>query len=280
MPDCVPTFLRSVSEAFRLEAPIYEFGYGPSVDWLGGTATGSGLAGGLPEGSCLACEDVGADQIDRLEDLTRLPFSDATARTVVAVAVLEHVFEPRKAVEEMVRILAPGGILVLCSQSNGPSPALAERYWRPTPQAVQRLLAGMEATLVGWQGGDESPHTLFGIAAKPPIADAFLASVNHFLDHFQSRLRDRAAEACWWRRLKRRLMGWMRDDAARDRRPQRRAAARESPASERRKAPAANRHFYTAQFVLHLPACEQLTHQLLAGCLPRENTGSRLDARG
>ena len=35
MPESVRTFLESVAEAFRLEGPIYEFGYGPTVDWFG-----------------------------------------------------------------------------------------------------------------------------------------------------------------------------------------------------------------------------------------------------
>ena len=259
MPESVRTFLESVAEAFRLEGPIYEFGYGPTVDWFG-TASEPGPS---------AHGDAGADdpepvEIGRLEDLVELPFPDGTAGAVVAAGALEHVFEPSKAVEEMARILAPGGLLVVCcSQSNEPSRQPADRYWHPTPQAIQRLLADFEATLVGWQGGSESPHSVFGIASKSPTADAFLAGVNHFLDHFQSRMRHAAAQMRWWRRLRQRLFGWARD-------------ARNGAAGRRMTFPEARR-FYHAQCVLHLPASERLKHRLLAGCLPGENTGSRFD---
>ena len=274
MPESVRAFLESVSEAFRLEGPIYQFGYGPSVGWHGGPPPESGL----PEHGSPGCEGSEPAEIDRLEDLVELPFSDNSARTVIAAGALEHVFEPGKAVEEMVRILAPGGTLVVCcSQSNGPSPHGADRYWHPTPQAIQRLLAGLEATLIGWQGGEDSPHTLFGVASKSPVTDTFLTGVNHFLDHFQGRLSHAAAQARWWRRLKHRLTGWARNNAPQDTPLRRSTPAPWDQAAGRRKTSSSARHFYTAQFVLHLPVCEQLRHRLLASCLPGENTGSRLD---
>ncbi len=271
MPESVRTFLESVSEAFRLESPIYEFGYGPTVDWFPAAPEHG------PE------EPAGRDEpepveIGRLEDLVELPFSDGIARTVVAAGALEHVFEPRGAVEEMTRILAPGGLLVLCcSQSSEASRHLADRYWHPTPQAIQRLLAEFEATLVGWQGVSQSPHSVFGLASKRPAADAFLAGVNYFLDRFQGRLRHAAAQNRWWRRLRRRLTGWARPGwkpATSSHRSTPKAA--DAP-PQRRMGFAEARRFYHAQFVLHLPACERLKHRLLAGCLPEEHVGSRFD---
>ncbi len=276
MPEPVRTFLESVSEAFRLEGPMYEFGYGPTVDWHVAPTPESGL----PEHGGPGCEDSEPAEIERLEDLVELPFADGSARTVIAAGALEHVFEPGRAVDEMVRILAPGGTLVVCcSQSSGRSPHGSERYWHPTPQAIERLMAGLEATLVGWQGGDDSPHTLFGVASKSPAADTFLAGVNHFLDHFQRRLSHAAAQTRWWRRLKRRLTGWARNDAPRDGRQRRSTPALGDQAAGWRNTSSPARHFYTAQFVLHLPPSLHLKHRLLASCLPAQNTGSRLDTR-
>jgi SAM-dependent methyltransferase len=242
MHEPVRTFLQSVSEAFRLEGPLYEFGYGPGAASWAGCLPQSSAAG---QGGLGPAEGEPAE-IDRLEDLARLPFSDAAARTVIAVNVLEHVFEPRRAAEEIVRILAPGGILVLCSQTGVRAAGPPEHYWRPTPRAVQRLLTDLEATLIGWQGADALPHTLFGIAAKSPVPATFLSGVNRFLDRFQKRLAA-AARTGWWQRLRRLVTGRRRRD------------------------------FYKAQFVLHLPVREEFKHRLLAQCVPEGSTGTRLD---
>lgn len=276
MPEPVLTFLQSVSEAFRLEGPMYEFGYGPTVDWHVAPTPESGLSESGGSGS----EESGLPEIERLEDLVELPFADGSARTVIAAGALERVFEPGKAVEEMVRILAPGGTLVVCcSRCNGRSPHGCERYWHPTPQAVERLLAGLAATLVGWQGGDDSPHTLFAVASKSPVADAFLDGVNHFLDHFPRRLSHDAARTRWWQRLKRRLLGRARDKAPRDERERRSGPTLGDQRGGGRNTSARARPFYTAQFVLHLPPSQHFKHRLLASCLPAQNTGSRWDTR-
>jgi len=276
MPEPVRTFLQSVSESFRLEGPMYEFGYGPTTRWhLAPTARRDVAEHGGPGG-----DEPKPAEIQRLEDLVDLPFADGSARTVIAAGALEHVFEPGRAVEEMVRILAPGGILVVCcSRCSGRSPDAWERYWHPTPQAVERLMGGLAATLVGWQGGDDSAHTLFGVASKSPVADTFLAGVNRFLDRFQQRLRHDAAQTRWWRRLKRRLAGWARHDASPAARQRRVAPAGGDRAAGWRRTSSSARRFYAAQFVLHLPPSQHLKHRLLASCLPPQNTGSRLDTR-
>lgn len=46
-------------------------------------------------------------------DVTRLPFTDGCAQVVVAGEVLEHVAEPAVLLAEAVRVLRPGGTLVL-----------------------------------------------------------------------------------------------------------------------------------------------------------------------
>ena len=273
MHEHVSAFIESVSEAFRLEGPIYEFGYAASADSAGGPTVESGF----PRKGYLACQEGEPAQIDRLEDLVRLPFPDGAARTVISVNTLEHVFEPRRAVEEMVRILAPGGVLLISSASSAQLPERPHCYWQPTPGAIQRLLAGFDATLVGWQGADPCTHTLFGIAAKPPVAETFVAGVGRFLDRFQKRLSEATGQLSWWQKLSRLLMGCVSAKAKGSRQPTRgKLAGRSQPINRRRPSPVAG-DFHEAQFVLHLPVPEQLKHQLLASCLPEEDTGTRLD---
>jgi len=275
MQEHVCAFIQSVSEAFQLQGPICEFGYSPGVDPSGGAT----LEGSFPEKGYLASQECEPAEIDRLEDLVRLPFPNGAVRTVISINTLEHVFEPRRAMEEMIRILAPGGLLIISSASAAESRARPDCYWQPTPHAIQRLLAGLQTTLIGWQGANPCAHTLFGIASKPPVAETFLASVNRFLDGFQRRLDEAGSQSGWWQRLKRLLTDWSRDSGEENPGLLHRKLARQGQAPEKRKrcAPRLPRDFYNAQFVLHLPAAGQFKHQLLAGCLPKESTGSRLD---
>jgi len=50
---------------------------------------------------------------------TKLPFADASFDRVLAIQVLEHVFEPITAAEEMYRCLRPGGELVILVPQSG-----------------------------------------------------------------------------------------------------------------------------------------------------------------
>jgi SAM-dependent methyltransferase len=57
-------------------------------------------------------------------DAAALPFPDATFDAVCCFAALYFIAEPLKAIDEMVRVLAPGGrIALLASVSRGPVPA-------------------------------------------------------------------------------------------------------------------------------------------------------------
>lgn len=46
---------------------------------------------------------------DFVEDIHRLTFPDSSQDAVICMAVLEHVYDPKRAAEEIVRVLKPGG---------------------------------------------------------------------------------------------------------------------------------------------------------------------------
>src|SRR5262249_25604471 len=88
----------------------------------------------------LACADAAA-----------LPFRDGTFASVLVRDVLHHVPEPRRTAAEAVRVLAPGGTLVVL-EPNGRNPLIAlqarlvaaeARLREFTPASVQALLAGL-----------------------------------------------------------------------------------------------------------------------------------------
>lgn len=47
-----------------------------------------------------------------IEDASRLPFKDASFALVLCLEVLEHLFQPQSAVQEILRVLQPGGVLI------------------------------------------------------------------------------------------------------------------------------------------------------------------------
>ncbi len=245
--ESIRTFIESAAEAFQLQGPVYEFSFSPKED----AAVVAELLAGI-DAPQYAIEPDETVQIERLEDLVRLPFPDGSARTVVCVNALEHAFEPQRAVAEMIRMLAPGGMLLICSPVAGPLAQQPDQYWHLTPQAVQRLLTGLEGTLVGWQGSDQSPHTVFGLGCKPPVAADFFRGTRPFLDFFQQRLDEAAAKVSRRCRLWRLLTGWAQS------------------AAERR----CRQDFHKSQFVVDLPAGRHLKHHLLESCLPTGQTGT------
>jgi hypothetical protein len=155
----------------------------------------------------------------------------------------------------MIRILAPGGVLVISAAADSPPSHQPIDYWRMTPRAMQRMLVGLTNTLVGWQGADELPHVVYGIGCKPPVSGPFLRGAGRFLDSFQRQLDELAGRVGWREKLKRRLFGWT-----------------QTPQQRRRQD-----DYYKAQFVVDLPMGQQLKHDLIYACFPDETTGTRMD---
>ena len=83
--------------------------------------------------SATAVEQARAHGLEALvvQDAAELPFEDDAFAGVLAVEVLEHVFEPQRAVREVYRILKPGGVLFVSL------PNVA--YWR---RRMELLLLG------------------------------------------------------------------------------------------------------------------------------------------
>ena len=251
MYEHIHAFVQTAAEAFKPRGPVYEFTYCPGVD----PGRGATLRDCFPETGYIGCELGDAARIDRLASLDRLPFPDGAAQTVICTGALEHVFEPRRVVDEMARILAPGGVLLLSAQVESSPSTGIDNYWRLTPHSVQRLLGSLEATLVAWQGHEQSPHTVYGIGCKGSPDGPFIRGLHRLMEAFPQRLERLEAEAGWRWRLRRLLVGWAQDKYHRRR----------------------LRDFYKVQFVAHLPTAAPLSQALLSGGPSEEPTGTRLD---
>ena len=235
----------SLAETFDLGPPVYEFGFCPVAPH------GKSPAGRQTSSAINIDQSAGTD---RLDDLAKLPFADASARTVICRGALEHAFEPRRAMAEMQRILKPGGVLFVSVPGNR-SLSGGNHFWHFTPQALQQLMQPFEAAVLGWQGPDEQPHTVFAVACKGPVGAAFLRGLNLFPQRCQRRLDARATRIGWIRKLKQAMVAWAF-----------------SPSERRRFA-----DHYRARFAIHMPVGKLSKRELLESCLGETKLGTCLD---
>ncbi len=204
MRDNVREFVRMAAQAFDLRAPVYEFG----SYQVPGCGTKADLRSFFHAKRYVGCDMRHGPGVDRVEDLGRLTLPDGHAGTIICVDTLEHVFEVKQAVNEMIRVLAPGGMLLVTAPLDFRIHFHPSDYWRLTPACLERLLAPLGVTLVGSQGVESYPHTVFGIGAKTPVSDGFGECAHRFMTGFQVWL-ERAQRAIGWpERVKRGLRAW------------------------------------------------------------------------
>ncbi len=94
-------------------------------------------------------------QLDAIADLTALPFLAGTFDAAVNIVTLEHVREPARALEEIARVLEPGGKLLLVVPHEWEVHQAPHDYFRYTRCGITYLLeqAGMEAVSLQPVGG-------------------------------------------------------------------------------------------------------------------------------
>lgn len=239
MQPQVHAFVATAAESFEFRSPVYEFSYCP----------------GLTERSNGNSHATDEAELDRLEQLEYLPFPDGAAQTVLSIDAIEHASNPQQAANELIRLLAPGGMLLIASTAEASPPATG-RHRQSAPGAIERLMCSLDATLIGWQGAEQSPHTVFGIGFKAPSPERFLGNANQFMRWLHDRM-TAASRAGWWHRLCQL------------------AAALASSREERMRI----RDFYKTQFMVHAPIRAESRHDVLSACLPDQPTGSRLDLK-
>lgn len=103
----------------------------------------------------LAQAGLGGQVELRQGNLLGLPFEDANFDYVSCWGVLMHIPEVERALEELVRVLRPGGRLVL-AENNADS--LHVRLWEPTLRSLKRLLGRQSPRLDQNERGREEWH--------------------------------------------------------------------------------------------------------------------------
>jgi SAM-dependent methyltransferase len=125
---------------------------------------------------------IGADLrkgpgVDIILDLHNVDLPSQSVGSVLILDTLEHVEYPRRALEEVQRILKPGGILIMSSVMDYPIHDSPSDYWRFTPGGFQSLLKDFATSIVGYAGNREFPHTVVGVGFKGNLSNTM---VNEF----------------------------------------------------------------------------------------------------
>ena len=119
--------------------------------------------------------------VDIVADAHALSFRDGSFEVVLATEVLEHLQEPQKAVDEMFRVLKPGGTLLLTTRFLFPLHDAPHDYFRYTRYGLEYLLRQMfgnepldprqfrgrqsQASGIAWSVADEIEHVVCSVHA-------------------------------------------------------------------------------------------------------------------
>ncbi len=164
-------FCRLVAESFDCPSPVYEFG----AFQVEGQEHIADLRGLFPSTPYVGCDMRPGKGVDRVEDVTALSLPDSSAGTVLCIETFEHVFEVRRAFDEVFRVLKPGGVFILTSPLNFRIHGYPDDYWRFTPNCLRRMLQPYGGRVVGGQGHAAFPHTVMSLALKGPEPADFQA---------------------------------------------------------------------------------------------------------
>ncbi len=165
MKPTVLEFARDVAESFPIASPLVEIG-ARAAEGQEEVADVRRIFGAEVH---IGCDIRPGPGVDRIEDVHHLGFPDASAGTVVALETLEHVADPIRAVQEMHRILRPGGVLAISSLMFFPIHEHPADYWRFTPQGFELLLEPFESRVVVAQGYELLPEGIYGVGVKGPF---------------------------------------------------------------------------------------------------------------
>ena len=183
MRDGALRFARDVAENFPVAEPLVEIG-ARAADGQEDIANLRPLFGASEH---IGCDIQAGPGVDRIEDVHGLTFDDESVGTIICLETLEHVADPIRAVQEMHRVLRPGGILAISSVMFFPIHEHPWDYWRFTPEGFERLLEPFENSLVLAHGYRYLPEGVYGVGVKgpePKLKDEQLPRTRALADHW------------------------------------------------------------------------------------------------
>ena len=201
MRDHNKAFCDLVARTFDCPGPIFEFG----SYQVEGQVEYADLRKLFSGKEYVGCDMRPGPGVDRVEDVSAIKLPDASAGTVLCIETFEHVFEVRRAFDEVYRILKPGGLFVITSPLNFRIHGYPDDYWRMTPNCLRRMLAPYDARLTGYQGYHKFPHSVMGLAFKSPAPRDFSTRADELVLAYRSWLRETESSLPLAEKLRR---GW------------------------------------------------------------------------
>jgi SAM-dependent methyltransferase len=102
--------------------------------------------------------------VDQLQDLRQLGLRDGSVGTALLLDTIEHVEDPRQAMAELRRCIAPEGLLLLTTHFFFPIHQHPADYWRFTADGVDSLLKEFPFRYAAEGGLRLFPHSVVGLA--------------------------------------------------------------------------------------------------------------------
>ena len=99
--------------------------------------------------------------VDVAADAERLPFRDGIFQRVECDAVLEHVRDPVRVMEEIERVTAPGGYVHLVTPFCHPFHEYPKDYRRFTPDGLREMAGKLDMVAAGWRTGPTATMLVF-----------------------------------------------------------------------------------------------------------------------
>ena len=201
MRDHNKAFCRLVAETFDCPAPVYEFG-SYQVEGQEGYTNLRGMFAGK---SFVGCDMRAGPGVDRIEDVSAISLPSNSAGTVLCIETFEHVFEVRRAFDEVFRILKPGGLFLITTPLNFRIHAYPDDYWRMTPSCLKRMMSPYEGRIIGAQGHSPFPHSVMALGVKTPAPVDFDERARSLIAGYQSYMVEAGAGLPLRAKLRRRL---------------------------------------------------------------------------
>ena len=162
MRPLVREFAELAATTLPIPEPVYEFG----AFQVEGQEDLINVRELFPGKEYYGCDMRPGKGVDKILNLHHIDIPDDSVGTVLLFDTIEHVEYPHKALNEVFRILKPGGICIVAAPMYFPIHNHPYDYWRFTPEAFRSLLKPFEQVFVGQAGKEDFPHTVVGIAKK------------------------------------------------------------------------------------------------------------------
>ncbi|MEI6634262.1 MAG: methyltransferase domain-containing protein [Chlamydiota bacterium] len=183
MRKAIREFVSIVAASLPVPDPIYEFG---SL-LLPGQGEIADLRLLFPGRAYVGVDMRKGPGVDRVLDLHDIALPGESVGTALCLDTLEHVEFPHRAMAEICRVVAPGGIAVISSAMYFPIHDFPRDYWRFTPEGFRSLLGPFPDAFVGHYGAMDFPNGVLGIGFKgpaPPL-DGFIAKYEEWRSRYE-----------------------------------------------------------------------------------------------